>query len=318
MIQALKPWLRAVKFGYLSRQAENSARKAGPCDQIPSTTPITFIIGCGRSGTTMLGSVLTEHPNVYYLFEPYHLWTAIDKCTDCINLFHKQTGRCLMDASYCSEQTRLRFGRLMLRKMRQKSKGIFVEKTPLNTMRNEYLDAIVPHARYICIVRDGVDICRSIARLAKTNTYKIAGKPTLNQWWGLDDAKWKSLLADGSEAGYYADEVALLEDHHTKGAYEWLVSLREVDRCRELLGVRLCEVTYSALTENSKQVLEYICNSLRMDAPKNWLQAATVKIHGSRISLGSQVELPPVMCEAFNEFQQRFGFPNRAVCQSSK
>ena len=318
MSHALKPWLRAVKFGYLHWQAERNARKADPCDQIPSTTPIIFIIGCGRSGTTMLGSALSQHPNVHYLFEPYHLWAAIDRETDCINLYHRQSGRCLMDDSHCSEQSRLRFGRLMLRKMRDKSKGVFIEKTPLNTMRIEYLNAIVPHAKYICIVRDGVDICRSIAKLAETKSYKIAGKPTLNQWWGVDNAKWKSLLADGSEAGYYADEVADLEDHHAKGAYEWLVSLHEVDRCRSMLGDRLIEMTYSSLTENPKQVLEDICNRIGMDAPKAWLQAASEKIHGSRISQGSPIELPAAMCESFNEFQQRFGFINRAVCQPSK
>ncbi len=212
----------------------------------------------------------------------------------------------------------MRFGRLMLRKMRQNSKGVFIEKTPINTMRIEYLNALVPHAKYICIVRDGVDICRSIARLAKTNTYKIAGKPTLNQWWGVDYAKWKSLVADGSEAGYYPDDVNHLDDHHAKGAYEWLVSLHEVDRCRELLGDRLCEITYSSLTDNPKQVLEDICNSMGMDAPKGWLQAASEKIHGARISQGSPVELPPAMCQAFNELQQRFGFAGRAVCQPSE
>lgn len=318
MIQVLKPWLRAIKFCYLSKQAEFNARKAGPCDQIPSTTPIIFIIGCGRSGTTMLGGVLSEHPDVYYLLEPYNLWAAIDNSTDCTNLYNDQAGRCLMDASYCSEQSRLRFGRLMLRKMRNSSKSVFIEKTPLNTMRIEYLVSLVPHAKYICIVRDGVDICRSIARLAKTNTIKIAGKPMVNQWWGVDNAKWKSLLADGSKAGYYADEVAKLEDHHAKGAYEWLVSLHEVDRCRELLSDRLCEITYLSLTENPMQVLKNICDHMDMDAPKGWLKSASDKIHGSRVSQGCPVELPPAMCEAFNEFQQRFGFANRAICQNSK
>lgn len=318
MIQALKPWLRAVKFGYLSKQAERNARKAGPCDQIPSTTPIIFIIGCGRSGTTMLGSALSSHPDVHYLFEPYHLWAAVDKVTDCINLYHNQDGRSLMDASHCSEQSRLRFGRLMLRKMRQKKKGVLIEKTPLNTMRIEYLNALVPHAKFICIVRDGVDICRSIANLAITNTYKIAGKPMLNQWWGVDNSKWKSLLADGSQAGYYADEAAKLEDHRAKGAYEWLVSLHEVDRCREMLDNRLCEITYSSLTENPKQVLEHICKATSMETPADWLNAASSKIHGARVSDGITIELPAVMCKAFNEFQKRFGFTGRAVCQSSK
>ena len=41
-----------------------------------------FIIGCGRSGTTLLGKMFDAHPAVRYLYEPYHLWAAIEPATD--------------------------------------------------------------------------------------------------------------------------------------------------------------------------------------------------------------------------------------------
>ena len=36
-----------------------------------------FIIGCGRSGTTLLGELFAMHPGVSYICERYDLWAAI-------------------------------------------------------------------------------------------------------------------------------------------------------------------------------------------------------------------------------------------------
>src|SRR5215212_6691597 len=41
-----------------------------------------FILGCGRSGTTIFGAALSKHKSITYLNEPRHLWFAAYPETD--------------------------------------------------------------------------------------------------------------------------------------------------------------------------------------------------------------------------------------------
>ena len=42
----------------------------------PETEAPVFLIGCGRSGTTILGERVDRHPPVTYLYEPRAPWAA--------------------------------------------------------------------------------------------------------------------------------------------------------------------------------------------------------------------------------------------------
>ena len=313
MLDTFKSWLRPVKYGYLRWRAERLADRPGPHDQVPTPAPIVFLFGCGRSGTTVLGRVFSRHPHVFHLREPGYLWAAIDRETDFTNFYDRVQGRCLMDAAHAGPQARVRFARLMLSPLRRSGKELLFEKTPINALRIGYLEALAPDARFMHIVRDGVDVCRSIDRIATANTYRIAGKPTHNQWWGLDDIKWDALARDGVAAGYYEDQVGELHSHLAKGAYEWLVTQREVDRWRDALGDRLFELRYSDLTADPRAVLGEMCAFLGLDAPPAWLDAAAEILGPGRHNEGATVVLPPSMCRAFNAYQERFGFAGRAV-----
>ena len=311
--EAMKPHLRAIKNCWLLWSAECRASTTNQNNQT-ETRLIAFIIGCGRSGTTLLGDVFAQHPQVNYLFEPYHLWAAIERRTDVLNLFHRVEGSLLMNASDYNEQSHRRFNCLIAGAGNRNPGKLVIEKTPLNALRIGYIEALAPGAKFVHIVRDGVDVCASIAKLASTNSYKIAGKPALNQWWGVDDAKWKALVRDGTAAGYYADEVHYLQNHLSRGAYEWLVSLREIDRWRAALGNRLTELTYDALTTNPQSYLKLLCGFFQIDASPSWIDAAASLIDSPRLHRGINLSLPPTMCEDFNRYQERYGFVNRATC----
>ena len=311
LAEPLKPWLRAVKYGWLKYSANYQVRQRR-LDNLKRSPPPIFLIGCGRSGTTILGYVLSLHPDVRYFFEPYHLWAAIDPTTDMLNFYHRTDAHYFMNESHCTKEAQLRFQRVFLDRLDK----IVLEKTPVNAVRISYLKALAPRAKFIHIVRDGVDASCSIERLALTNSYKIASKPELNQWWGVKNYKWQALSEDGAATGYYPNEVAELKDHRSKGAYEWLVSLGEVDRWREQLKLedRLYEITYPQLTKNPESTLENLCGFLNLECSTLWLERAIGEIQPARQAVGKTLILPPTMCEAFNDYQKRFGFANRAIC----
>ena len=217
-----------------------------------------------------------------------------------------------MDASHAGDEAQQRFERLLRYPTGAAPSDVVVEKTPINSLRIGYLEALAPGARYIHIVRDGIDVARSIERLAETNEYKIAGQKNWNQWWGDNDSKWNVLARDGAAAGYYPEEVPRIEDHRARGAYEWLTSLSEVDRWRETLGSRLMEFTYDALTSRPTAVLSEMAQFMGLEADEAWLEASRDEVGAERHNDGPAVCLPERMTEDFNRLQRRYQFTSRA------
>ena len=302
---------RAVKYGSLKWAADWRIRHGSRDDLASPSVPTAYLIGCGRSGTTICGSVLKSHPRVRYFFEPYHLWATIDPTMDVSNLYHIGASSFILHADRCTGEARRRFNRLLLDRARRKS--VMIEKTPFNACRIGYLDAISPGCKFIHLIRDGVDVARSIDRLSRDRGYGIVGKPDLNRWWGRAGSKWAALARDGSASEYFSDEISKLTSYESKGVYEWLVSIAEVDRWREKLGDRLLEITYEQLTTKPKESLRRICEFLSLEAHEAWLSRAAARIDEPRRNYGLPVVLPAKMAEAFNRFQQRFDFVNRAI-----
>jgi glycosyltransferase involved in cell wall biosynthesis len=303
---------RAIKYGALKWSADRGVAQADAGMRPVPTIPSAYLIGCGRSGTTVCGDVLRRHPDVHYFFEPYHLWATIDPTIDVLNLYHIGSATLLLGPDRCSERSRRRFDRLLLERAERAGAKLMVEKTPFNACRIGYLDALSPGCKFIHLVRDGVDVARSIDRLSRDRSYGIVGKGDLNRWWGRAGCKWTSLATDGSGANYFPDEIPLLQSYESKGAYEWLVSLGEIDRWRDRLGNRLLEITYDELTANPRQILGRMSEFLGLAVNDKWLAASAKTIDPARKNQGAPVILPPKMVEAFNREQERFKFVNRA------
>jgi len=259
------------------------------------------------------------HREVRYLFEPYHLWTAIDPRTDMVHLFQNRHGNCELTADDVTPSIQCRFESLIGRRLAGEGAPTLVEKTPINALRIGYLQALAPGCRFIHIVRDGVDVARSIERLANANTYRIAGKPSFNQWWGDHDVKWSLLASEGARSYPDLGDMAALQDHAARGAYEWLLSLLAVDRWRSFLGDRLLIVRYSELTRTPSQTMRKIASFARLTAEPRWLDLCDDSTYLSRTNTDrSPLALPDLFLYEFQRQQQAYNFQGTAQPMISK
>lgn len=274
--------------------------------------PPVFIIGCGRSGTTILGDLIALHPGVRYLFEPYHLWTAIDPRTDMTRLFQRGPAACSLALEDGTPRIARRFAALFAG-LDEDGRKTLIEKTPINALRIGYLEALAPGCRFIHIVRDGVQVARSIERLATTNSYRLAGKGDFNQWWGAGGVKWRLLKRDGAALGHHPLDVDALDSHAERGAYEWLVSLHEVDRARERLGERLLEIRLVDLIEQPQEALTQVGAFAGVEPSRAWIEACSRLIDDSGARRAGVIALPDAVATDFNAMQDRYGFAGKAV-----
>jgi len=135
---------------------------------------IALIIGCARSGTSILGELLSSHPDVRYIFEAHNIWEIAGPGE---NNSHRLTQG---HATPCVIKS--------VRKWflsQQGSARLLVEKNPRNILRVPYIKKIFPEAKIIHIVRDGRDVtCSLLPGIGGT------------AWWHLKPPTWERLISE--------------------------------------------------------------------------------------------------------------------------
>ena len=211
-----------------------------------------FVLGCGRSGTTIFGTVLSQHPRVTYLNEPRRLWYSCYPQTDIwTSRAGERGGKMVLteqdvDAAR-SEKLRRRFKFETLKTGRP----VLIEKLPINNFRLRFIHAIFPDARFVHIVRNGVEVARSIEKMVPDG------------WFGAGDYKWKQLTTYAATQPETASLPAECRNDFERGLLEWRLSMGAVRGfLAELPREAYHELNYADFTaepvEAMRRVLEFL------------------------------------------------------------
>jgi len=118
------------------------------------TLPPCFLVGSPRSGTTAAAEVLGRHPDIAHFYEPYFVWERYaPSCDDD-----------LLSADHVSPKMAGYVGGEFARFARKARAIAVIDKSPENAFRIPAIRATFPDARFIHLVRDGIDATASIRR----------------------------------------------------------------------------------------------------------------------------------------------------------
>lgn len=119
-------------------------------DESAAKVVTVFVVGAPRSGTTIVGRYLAAGEGSVRLDEPSRLWSGggsgpfdVMSVGDVVSQEHDATRRAILTL----------LG----------SKRVLVDKSPANSLRIPYLDAIVPEAKFVHVHRHPVDAISSAA-----------------------------------------------------------------------------------------------------------------------------------------------------------
>ncbi len=229
------------------------ALAAIPGDPTPDQ-PI-YITGLGRSGTTILGKVLSLHKDVGFLNEPKMMWALADPKTDVCGDYVTGGGRFLLGASDVEPQTPKKIRRVLSRYASLTGIKRPLDKYPEFIFRVDYLKQVLPNAKVIFISRNGCDAVASVANWSQDKGVTV-GERT-DDWWGRGDVKWQYLCeqvikVQPEYAAIAGDDLASM-DHVNRAALEWIITMRAGMAALSAMPDEIYHIKYEELVQSPKE-----------------------------------------------------------------
>ncbi len=290
--------------------------------KLPRSRPVVkpiYIIGMGRSGSTILGKVLSMHRDVGFLNEPRVIWYAIDPRDDVNGHFYRGPAQYRFTPDDVTPERKVAIHRIYGFYQAITGSARIVDKTPEAIYRVSQVLEYFPEARFLFLVRNGRDSVYSTAAWSKREGRQVNG--VVEDWWGADRRKWKimvdELVAANPDLSPHKEEVAAFTRHEDMAAVEWTLSIREGLRLLKRLPESVHLVRYEHLTEKPAETLKALLDFCGLPEDKVFLDYAqktlvTGRTHETKIELSQTIE--PFFLETMSEL----GYAMRSVLENGR
>ncbi|KKL11269.1 hypothetical protein LCGC14_2547500, partial [marine sediment metagenome] len=290
-------WINPLVF------ALSGTLKALP--QIKKVEKPIFIIGMGRSGTTILGVVMSMHRDVGFLNEPKALWHSIYPMEDVIGNYTLKDARYRLHTSDASEQVRRDSHRLFGAYLAAVFSRRLVDKYPELVFRVPFVRAIFPDAKFVFITRNGWDVCSSVTSWSKDHSMSKADE--VHDWWGVNRRKWDIMLNElvktDKDLQELARSVDSLVEHSDMSAVEWIVTMRKGLKQKKLNPGCIYTAKLEDLRERPGEVLGGILEFCELEQDNVFLDYAekTLKPTRARDSFELDTSVRPLFEQTMKE-----------------
>lgn len=235
-----------------------------------------FILGTGRSGTTILGIVLSMHRDVGFLNEPKAMWHSIHGTEDLIGSYTRVPTRYRLDQTDAVEALRQTAHRLYGAYLLVTFSRRIVDKYPEMIFRVPFLKAIFPDAKFIFLSRGVWDTCSSIGNWSSRLGQEIKGEQV--DWWGANRRKWRLLveqiIPEHADLADYSDQIRMLTDQRVMAVVEWIVTMREGMNVLRNYPEDVLHVPYDRLCANPGAMASQIASFAGLRDDESYLKYA--------------------------------------------
>lgn len=268
-----------------------------------------LIIGTGRSGTTVLGMVLSMHREVGFLNEPKALWHAVHSGEDLIGSYGRDEAHYRLGAEDATFEVRRNAQRLFGAYLATAFSKRLVIKYPEMIFRLPFVQAIFPDARFILVVRSGWDTIQSVAEWQKSLRQRRTDDR--HDWWGVDRRKWKLLveqvLPEHADLAPLAGSMSDWTSELAMAAVEWIVTMREGLKLLERYPEVVLRVDYERLCAEPREVLENVAGFLGLSSgDEAYLRYGAQTLRP--VQLRPPCHIPDILHGSFNETMRRLGY----------
>lgn len=264
-----------------------------------------FIVGTGRSGSTILGVLMSMHRDVGFLNEPKAMWHAAYPRADVFGQHSKGPARYRLDEDDATGETRRRMHRLFGAYLRAVASKRVVDKHPEFVYRIPFVRAIFPDARFVFLVRNGWDTCRSIEGWSRRKGAESNGE--VHDWWGVNNRKWHLMVEQlASREEDLAGMAGSLERHSDMAAVEWVVAMREGLRQMERHGESMHLVRYESLVEDPRRELTRLLEFCALPRDEVFLKFAEQEL--SPVAKSDPFDLHPAVRGPFEDTMEALGY----------
>lgn len=257
-----------------------------------------FILGTGRSGTTILGVVLSMHNEIGFLNEPKALWASLRDDEDLIGSYHRGAARYRLDAADASEDICRAAHRIYGAYLGSTLTRRVLDKYPELIFRVPFVRKIFPDAKFLFLSRDGWDTCASIDGWSARLGTQVEGET--HDWWGVNRRKWNLLIdqiiPEHSDLAPHAEALRALEDHRAMAATEWIVTMREGMKVSQNFPDDVLHIPYAQLCRDPEGTCQRIAQFAGLKTDTVFLEYATRVLKPAspkeKFSLPAMLETP--------------------------